>query len=83
VRYYLERREPEFNKKMAEALCVYREVKIIKETAKRRGGGIHRIATTRQICRLSLATRDLPRRDHEISASRHIQLVGRHRLAHR
>ena len=33
VRYYLERRDPEFKKKMAEVLCVYREVKIIKETA--------------------------------------------------
>jgi transposase len=33
VRYYLERRDPEFKEKMAEVLCVYREVKIIKETA--------------------------------------------------
>jgi transposase len=33
VRYYLERRDPEFEKKMAEVLCVYEEVKIIKETA--------------------------------------------------
>src|SRR5271165_5856179 len=33
VRYYLERRDPEFKVKMAEVLCVYREVKIIKETA--------------------------------------------------
>ena len=33
VRYYLERRDPEFKKKMAEVLCIYREVKIIKETA--------------------------------------------------
>ena len=33
VRYYLERRDPEFQEKMAEVLCVYREVKIIKETA--------------------------------------------------
>src|SRR5262249_41508007 len=33
VRYYLERRDPEFKQKMAEVLCVYREVKIIKETA--------------------------------------------------
>jgi transposase len=32
-RYYLERRDPEFKRKMAEVLCVYREVKIIKETA--------------------------------------------------
>ena len=33
VRTYLERRDPEFKAKMAEVLCVYREVKIIKETA--------------------------------------------------
>jgi transposase len=33
VRYYLERRDPEFERKMAEVLCVYREVKLIKETA--------------------------------------------------
>ena len=33
VRYYLERRDPEFKQKMAEVLCVYREVKFIKETA--------------------------------------------------
>ena len=30
VRYYLERRDPEFKAKMAEVLCVYRQVKIIK-----------------------------------------------------
>jgi len=33
VRYYLERRDPEFKQKMAQVLCVYREVKFIKETA--------------------------------------------------
>jgi transposase len=33
VRYYLERRDPEFKAKMAEVLCLYREVKIMKETA--------------------------------------------------
>src|SRR3981189_1267430 len=33
VRYYLERRDPEFKQKMAEVLCVYREGKLIKETA--------------------------------------------------
>jgi transposase len=33
VRYYLERRDPDFNEKMAEVLCVYREVKILKEAA--------------------------------------------------
>jgi hypothetical protein len=33
VRYYLERRDPEFKEKMAEVLCVYRQVKSLKETA--------------------------------------------------
>jgi transposase len=33
VRYYLERRDPEFKQKMAEVLCVYREVRLIKEMA--------------------------------------------------
>src|SRR5580658_1739623 len=33
VRYYLERRDPEFKEKMAEVLCVYRQVKVLKETA--------------------------------------------------
>jgi transposase len=33
IHYYLERRDPEFKQKMAEVLCVYREVKLIKETA--------------------------------------------------
>jgi transposase len=33
VRYYLEQRDAEFEQKMAEVLCVYREVKILKEAA--------------------------------------------------
>ena len=33
VRYYLERRDAEFETKMAEVLCVYREVAILKNTA--------------------------------------------------
>lgn len=33
VRYYLERRDPEFEDKMAEVLCVYREVAILKKKA--------------------------------------------------
>ena len=33
IRYYLERRDPEFKTKMAEVLSVYREVKLIRETA--------------------------------------------------
>src|SRR5438105_9277774 len=33
VPYYLERRDPEFAEKMAEVLCVYRQVKILKKSA--------------------------------------------------
>jgi transposase len=33
VRYYLERRDPEFAAKMAEVLCVYRKVKLLKKNA--------------------------------------------------
>jgi transposase len=33
VRYYLERRDPDFPAKMAEVLCVYRQVKLLKERA--------------------------------------------------
>src|SRR5574341_1304936 len=36
VRYYLERRDPAFAEKMAEVLCVYREVKILKQAAARK-----------------------------------------------
>lgn len=31
VRYYLQRRDPEFGTKMAEVLCVYRQVKLLKK----------------------------------------------------
>jgi hypothetical protein len=34
VRYYLERRDLKFKQKMAEVPCVYREVRLIKETAR-------------------------------------------------
>jgi hypothetical protein len=33
VRYYLERRDPEFEERMAEVLWVYREVAVLKEAA--------------------------------------------------
>ena len=32
VRYYLERRDAEFEPKMAEVLCVYREVQVLKKS---------------------------------------------------
>jgi hypothetical protein len=31
VRYYLEQRDPDFAEKMAEVLCVYRQVKLLKK----------------------------------------------------
>jgi transposase len=34
VRYYLERRDAEFEQKMAEVLCVYRRVQVLKRAAK-------------------------------------------------
>src|SRR5208283_3982682 len=37
VRYYLERRDPDFAAKMAEVLCVYREVALLKQTAGEQG----------------------------------------------
>jgi transposase len=33
VRYYLEQRDPDFAEKMADVLCVYRQVKILKKAA--------------------------------------------------
>ena len=33
--YYLERRDPEFERKMADVLCVYKEVNIQNEAAER------------------------------------------------
>ncbi|WP_198024839.1 helix-turn-helix domain-containing protein [Bradyrhizobium sp. Cp5.3] len=35
VRYYLENRDAEFEQKMAEVLCVYREVEVLKKAAAR------------------------------------------------
>jgi transposase len=39
VRYYLERRDDEFERKMAEVLCVYREVQVLKKAAKSKKPG--------------------------------------------
>lgn len=34
IQYYLERRDEEFERKMAEVLCVYKEVELLRETGK-------------------------------------------------
>jgi len=44
VRYYLERRDAEFEQKMAEVLCVYREVQVLKKTAVRSKKSDKRVA---------------------------------------
>jgi len=35
IEYYLERRDEDFDRKMAEVLCVYREVELLRETGKK------------------------------------------------
>ena len=68
MRYYLERRDPEFAQKMAEVLCVYREVAILKEAAAQKKPsetvaiisydqkpGLQAIASTSPDCRQNLA----------------------------
>jgi transposase len=37
VRYYLERRDPNFKAKMAQVLCVYRQVEVLKKQAAKEG----------------------------------------------
>ena len=79
VRYYLERRDPEFKQKMAEVLCVYREVKLIKETAaaakQERSSPMTRSPVSRRsltpprTCRPSLACRRPSRAIMNISAT--------------
>src|SRR3989442_1795114 len=44
VRYYLERRDAEFEHKMAEVLCVYREVQVLKRAAAKSRKAIKRVA---------------------------------------
>src|SRR5256884_2144718 len=44
VRYYLERRDAEFEQKMAEVLCVYRQVQILKRAAAKSRKAIKRVA---------------------------------------
>ena len=44
VRYYLERRDAEFEQKMAEVLCVYREVQVLKRAAAKSSKAIKRVA---------------------------------------
>ena len=44
MRYYLERRDAEFEQKMAEVLCVYRQVQVLKKAAARSNKSAERVA---------------------------------------
>jgi hypothetical protein len=39
VRYYLERRDPQFEPKMAEILCVYRQIAVLREHGQNAASG--------------------------------------------
>src|SRR5258708_7627155 len=65
VRYYLERRDAEFEQKMAEVLCVYREVQVLKKAAAKSRKAIKRVAIVSYdekpgIQALATTTPDLP-----------------------
>ena len=87
VRYYLERRDPEFKRKMAEVLCVYREVKLIKEGAAATGDGVAIISYAEKPGIQAIATTapDLPpepgvhatfARDHEYERKGTVSLLA-------
>lgn len=79
VRYYLERRDPEFAEKMAEVLCVYREVALLKQAGEGQDGetpavaiisydekpGIQALATTAPDRPPEPARHETVARDHE------------------
>ena len=77
MRYYLERRDAEFEQKMADVLCVYREVQVLKKAAKAKKPGkpvaivsydekpgIQAIATTAPDRRYSSSSFKRTRRSH-------------------
>ena len=87
VRYYLERRDPEFKRKMAEVLCIYREVKLIKEGAAATGDGVAIISYDEKPGIQAIATTalDLPpepgvhetfARDHEYERKGTVSLLA-------
>ena len=69
--YYLERRDAEFEPKMAEVLCVYREVQVLKKPLPRR-------RNRRSRSRSSLTTRSLESRPSPTTAPDLPPVPGRH-----
>lgn len=90
VRYYLERRDAEFEQKMAEVLCVYREVRVLKKAAAKSRKASKRVAIVSYdekpgIQALATTALDLPpepgvyatfARDHEYKRHGTLSLLG-------
>src|SRR5260221_11732366 len=90
VRYYLERRDAEFEQKMAEVLCVYREVQVLKKAGAKSRKAIKRGAIVSYdekpgIQALAMTAPDLPpepavhatfARDHEYKRHGTLNLVA-------
>src|SRR5208337_860516 len=99
VRYYLEQRDPDFAEKMAEVLCVYRQVKILKQAAaasktKRPSDAVAIVSYDEKPGIQAIATTapDLPpepgvhatfAREHEYKRHGTVSFAGRHRPRHR
>jgi len=87
VRYYLERRDAEFEQKMAEVLCVYREVQVLKRAAARSKKSGKPVAIVSYDDGAGFAARARHLRDLRaglrVQAPWHAQPVGRDRSAHR
>lgn len=62
IRYYLERRDPDFDAKMAEVLCVYREVELLRQQGQPEGGLVAFVSYDEKpgIQALSTTAPDLP-----------------------
>jgi transposase len=88
IRYYLERRDPEFEEKMAHVLCIYREVEILKEAnAKEPSGAVAIISYDEKpgMQAIGATAPDLPpkpgvhaafARDHEYKRHGTLSLLG-------
>ena len=92
VRLYLERRDAEFEQKMAEVLCVYREVRVLKRAAAKSRKAIKRVAIVSEIrpsqpphpiCRPSPASSASFAAGLRVQTSWHAEPVGRNRPAYR
>jgi transposase len=79
VRYYLECRDAEFEQKMAEVLCVYREVQVLKKTACRLSGQHRDQVDPRQSFRAHL-TRNQSLARHSTSWSLRVHVHAQTRL---